>query len=49
MSDRVLPPIPVTGVPVSGGGFFPVRRFYCVGRDFLDHIPEMKRMSNPPP
>jgi hypothetical protein len=22
MSDRVLPPVPVTEVPISGGGFF---------------------------
>lgn len=42
MSNRVLPPIPVTEVPVSGGGFFPVRRVYCVGRNYLDHIREMK-------
>ena len=40
-SFRPLPAIPVTEVPVVGGGSFPVRRVYCVGRNYLDHIREM--------
>jgi len=28
-------------VPVRGGGTFPVRRIYCVGRNFADHAREM--------
>ncbi len=28
-------------VPVRGGGAFPVRRIYCVGRNFADHAREM--------
>ena len=28
-------------VPVRGGGSFPVRRIYCVGRNFADHAREM--------
>ncbi|MET0723965.1 MAG: fumarylacetoacetate hydrolase family protein [Tardiphaga sp.] len=40
-SQQMLPAIPVTGVPVVGGGFFPVRRVYCVGRNYLSHIREM--------
>jgi fumarylpyruvate hydrolase len=40
--QRVLPAIPATEVPVGGGGFFPVRRVYCVGRNYVDHIREMK-------
>lgn len=40
-SQQMLRAIPVTGVPVVGGGFFPVRRVYCVGRNYLDHIREM--------
>lgn len=28
-------------VPVRGGGTFPVRRIYCVGRNFADHAKEM--------
>lgn len=42
IGHRVLPPIPATEVPVVGGGFFPVRRVFCVGRNYLDHIREMK-------
>ena len=38
---RLLPPVAVTEIPVVGGGFFPVRRVYCVGRNYLDHIREM--------
>jgi len=39
---HVLPPIIETTVPVLGGGVFPVRRVYCVGRNYLAHIREMK-------
>jgi fumarylpyruvate hydrolase len=31
----------LTVVPVVGGGSFSVRRIYCVGRNYLDHIREM--------
>jgi len=48
-SQQVLPPVPVTGVPVVGGGFFPVRRVYCVGRNYLDHIREMKEADERDP
>jgi fumarylpyruvate hydrolase len=49
ISQQVLPPIDVTGVPVVGGGFFPVRRVYCVGRNYLDHIREMKEADERDP
>jgi fumarylpyruvate hydrolase len=32
---------PVTTVPVAGGGEFPVRRIYCVGRNYAAHAREM--------
>jgi fumarylpyruvate hydrolase len=48
-SQQMLPAIPVTGVPVVGGGFFPVRRVYCVGRNYLDHIREMKEADERDP
>jgi fumarylpyruvate hydrolase len=32
---------PVTTVPVVGGGDFPVRRIYCVGRNYAAHAREM--------
>lgn len=40
MSD-VIPSPPHTRIPVRGGGAFPVRRIYCVGRNFADHAREM--------
>ena len=41
MSDYVVPAAPVTAVPVEGGGRFPVRRVFCVGRNYADHALEM--------
>jgi fumarylpyruvate hydrolase len=49
MSELALPKIPVTGVPIAGGGVFPVRRVYCVGRNYLDHIREMKEADERDP
>jgi fumarylpyruvate hydrolase len=38
----VFPPAPVTAIPVSGTAHeFPVRRVYCVGRNYADHAVEM--------
>jgi fumarylpyruvate hydrolase len=34
-------PCPPTSVPVKGGGVFPVRRVYCVGRNYRAHAIEM--------
>lgn len=40
--DFVLTPSPVVAVPVAGGaGHFPVRRIYCVGRNYAAHVREM--------
>lgn len=36
----ITPPAP-TEIPVEGGGLFPVRRIYCVGRNYADHAREM--------
>jgi fumarylpyruvate hydrolase len=49
MVQGALPAIPVTEVAVAGGGFFPVRRVYCVGRNYLDHIREMKEADERDP
>ena len=39
--NAVIPaPDPVC-LPVEGGGAFPVRRIYCVGRNYADHAREM--------
>lgn len=41
MAEFVIPaPAPVA-VPVDGGGLFPVRRVYCVGRNYAAHVREM--------
>ncbi|WP_203322330.1 fumarylacetoacetate hydrolase family protein [Pseudoxanthomonas beigongshangi] len=40
MTD-LFPAPPVPRVPVRGGGTFPVRRIFCVGRNFADHAREM--------
>jgi fumarylpyruvate hydrolase len=38
----VLEPAPVAALPVAGGdGLFPVRRIYCVGRNYAEHAREM--------
>jgi fumarylpyruvate hydrolase len=41
MVDYVFPPPAITAVPVAGGGAFPVRRVFCVGRNYADHAREM--------
>jgi fumarylpyruvate hydrolase len=41
MSGFVIPAPPVPAVPVRGGGLFPVRRIFCVGRNYAAHAREM--------
>ena len=41
MPDTVIPPFPATTIPVVGGGVFPVRRVFCVGRNYAAHAREM--------
>jgi fumarylpyruvate hydrolase len=41
MADYVIPPPAVSSVPVAGGGRFPVRRVFCVGRNYAEHAREM--------
>ncbi|MCY7354061.1 MAG: fumarylacetoacetate hydrolase family protein [Lysobacter sp.] len=40
MTD-VIACAPQPRIPVRGGGMFPVRRIYCVGRNFAEHAREM--------
>lgn len=50
MTDTfVLPAVPPTTLPVVGGGVFPVRRIYCVGRNYVSHIREMKEADERDP
>jgi len=48
--ELVIPALPVTSLPVSGiDGRFPVRRIYCVGRNYLAHIRELGHDEREPP
>lgn len=49
MSDFVFDPPPQAYVPVAGGGRFPVRRIYCVGRNYAEHAREMGGNPEAPP
>jgi fumarylpyruvate hydrolase len=48
-NSLVLPAIEPTFLPVAGGGLFPVRRVYCVGRNYVSHIREMKEADERDP
>jgi fumarylpyruvate hydrolase len=48
-APHALPRVAATEAAVAGGGAFPVRRIYCVGRNYLDHIREMKEADERDP
>jgi len=42
MTDYAVPPLPPTTLPILGSGsLFPVRRVFCVGRNYGLHVKEM--------
>ena len=41
MPETVIPAPPTVTIPVAGGGAFPVRRIFCVGRNYAEHAREM--------
>ena len=45
MADFVIPAPTVTAVPVAGGGAFPVRRVFCVGRNYAEHARNLCQFS----
>jgi fumarylpyruvate hydrolase len=49
MTDFVIAPPPQASVPVKDGGAFPVRRIYCVGRNYAEHAREMGHDPNAEP
>ncbi len=49
MSDLVIPAPQVHVIPVAGGGTFPVRRVYCIGRNYAAHAIEMGHDPNREP
>ncbi|MBV6416763.1 MAG: Fumarylpyruvate hydrolase [Steroidobacteraceae bacterium] len=50
MSQFIIPPPPRIAIPVAGrDALFPVRRIYCVGRNYAAHAREMGNDSREPP
>ncbi len=47
--SHVFAPLPQVVVPVAGGDLFPVRRIYCVGRNYAEHAQEMGFTGREPP
>lgn len=47
--NSVIPVPAAPTVPVAGGGVFPVRRIYCVGRNYVEHAQEMGFTGREPP
>jgi len=46
----IIPPPPQPVIAVAGGAqAFPVRRIWCVGRNYLEHIKEMGQDEREPP
>lgn len=41
MTDFVIPAPSIPAIPTSTGGAFPVRRVYCIGRNYAAHAVEM--------
>ena len=42
MPDYAIELPPVTGLPIAGSdSLFPVRRVYCIGRNYASHAIEM--------
>jgi fumarylpyruvate hydrolase len=49
-ASYVIPPPPQPAIPVAGKSqVFPVRRIWCVGRNYLEHIKEMGQDEREPP
>ncbi|WP_282153059.1 fumarylacetoacetate hydrolase family protein [Ruegeria atlantica] len=49
MHDHEIPAVKVHEIPVEGGGIFPVRRVYCIGRNYAAHAIEMGHDPNREP
>lgn len=49
MRNLVIPEPQRRFLPVLGGGKFPVRRIYCIGRNYADHAIEMGHDPNKEP
>jgi fumarylpyruvate hydrolase len=49
LMQMTIPAPEVVSLAIAGGGRFPVRRIYCVGRNYVEHIREMKESDERDP
>ena len=49
MVDFLFAPHSPTTIPIARGGLFAVRRVYCVGRNYAEHVVEMGNDTRDPP
>ena len=49
MADFLFEPHAPVSIPIARGGLFAVRRVYCVGRNYAEHIREMGNDEREPP
>lgn len=49
MADFLFEPHAPVSIPIARGGLFAVRRVYCVGRNYEEHIREMGNDTRDPP
>lgn len=49
MADFLFEPYAPVTIPIARGGSFAVRRVYCVGRNYAEHIVEMGNDTRDPP
>ncbi|UJW84112.1 fumarylacetoacetate hydrolase family protein [Devosia sp. SL43] len=49
VADFLFEPHAPVSVPIARGGLFAVRRVYCVGRNYAEHIVEMGNDTRDPP
>jgi fumarylpyruvate hydrolase len=48
-TDLAVPAPVYSRLTVAGGGLFPVRRIYCIGKNYVAHIREMNADERDPP
>src|SRR5687768_12914459 len=49
VADFLFEPHAPVSIPIARGGLFAVRRVYCVGRNYAEHIIEMGNDTRDPP
>ena len=49
MADFLFEPHGPVSIPIARGGLFAVRRVYCVGRNYAEHVVEMGNDTRDPP